>query len=188
MNADTAPPTPEKLWFPALSSSHFLADMLGAVLPGILPAALLFFGLELQTGVLLLGVLGITANVFQIPAALISGRMIPARIALISGLACASAVLTLAFFPPETPWLVLLTLMIVTGVGIAFVHPAGVTQVQSLGTLSPKIAVPVYMTCGFFGAAAGPWIAALLVESGGMKMLFYLFVPVAAEIALLAFS
>ncbi len=162
--------------FSALAASHFFADFFSAVLPGILPAALLYFHLDLGYGVILLSAIGIGANLLQIPASLIDRTGKSPRF-LVSGILLASTILILPFLPETTQFWHLALLLFLAGSGIALVHPFGLRGVHALD-FSVKVSVPLFMTCGFFGAAVAPWIASLLVSGAGMEGLLYLFVPV----------
>ncbi|MCQ2352688.1 MAG: MFS transporter [Victivallaceae bacterium] len=169
--------------FFALAASHFSADFFSAVLPGILPAALLYFHLDLGYGVILLSAIGIGANLLQIPASAIDRDKSSPRL-LVFGILLASAVLILPFLPEKTRFWHLALLLFLAGSGIALVHPLGLRGVHAL-PFSVKVSVPLFMTCGFFGAAVAPWTASLLVTFCGMKGLLFLFVPVALIVLLL---
>ena len=55
----------------ALASAHFMADMMGGLLPGFLPVALKYFHLDLGMGVFILTSMSIGCNMMQIPVALL---------------------------------------------------------------------------------------------------------------------
>ncbi len=161
----------------SLAFAHFLADMLGCMLPGFLPIALAYFDLSLGMGVLILCFTGIGSNLMQIPVALIDKTVRLPRMLLL-GLALAGLIATLGLFPKWTPVPVLCLLMLLIGTGIALVHPFGLRGIQNLTNLPPTVTTPAFMTGGFFGSAVGPFLSALLVGSFGLKGLLWMLIPV----------
>ena len=81
----------------------------------------------------------------------------------------------IGFLPANTPFLLILALILLAAIGIALVHPTGLRGVQALKGISAGMTTPVFMTGGFFGVALAPWIAGLLVERFGLKGLVIFF-------------
>ena len=115
----------------ALFSVHFMADMLGGILPGLLPVALTHFGMDLGMGVVIITCMGIGSNLLQIPISAV-GRQTRSPALLILGLAMAGLIVLLAVLPASTPFAVLCLLMLVVGAGIALVHPHGLRGIQQI--------------------------------------------------------
>lgn len=160
----------------ALFSVHFMADMLGGILPGLLPVALTHFGMDLGMGVVIITCMGIGSNLLQIPISAV-GRQTRSPALLILGLAMAGLIVLLAVLPASTPFAVLCLLMLVVGAGIALVHPHGLRGIQQIRQIASSISVSAFMTGGFFGSAVGPWVSALLVGSLGLRGLYWMLLP-----------
>ena len=164
-----------------LTGVHFLADFFSCLLPGFLPLLLRYFGLPLNVGILVVAFIGTGANLLQLPAAMLD-RTVRSPRTLVIGLLLASLILYIGLLPETTPAWALAILMLLIGSGVAIVHPHGLRGVQSIGTLSPTVSTPAFMTGGFTGAAFAPWIASLLVGNFGMRGLLWLTIPLAAAL------
>ena len=117
-----------------LSLAHFMVDLLGGTLPGVLPVALAYFKLNLGLGVVILTSMSIGCNMMQIPAALLDRhRRTPRLLAL--GLIMAGLIVLLAALPETTPFFLICLLMIIVGAGIAIVHPLGLRGTQHILSL-----------------------------------------------------
>ncbi len=156
-----------------LASAHFMADMMGGLLPGFLPAALAYFHLDLGMGVFILTSMSIGCNMMQIPVAYLDRDTRSPRLISI-GLLMAGLILLLGALPRATPVPVLCLMMLAVGAGVAIVHPAGLRGVQSIGRIAPTVSTPAFMTGGFLGSCIGPWLSATLVGNRGLKGLFFL--------------
>ena len=108
----------------ALASAHFMADMMGGLLPGFLPVALKYFHLDLGMGVFILTSMSIGCNMMQIPVALLDRSTRNPRLISI-GLLMAGLILLLGTLPSSTPVPILCLIMLTVGAGVAIVHPAG---------------------------------------------------------------
>lgn len=177
----------EKLQLPALALAHFTADMLGGILPGILPVVRSHFGLSVGGGVLLLSIMGIGSNVFQVPAGMIR-RQATLPFMMKIGLATASLIAVAFLLPAATPMIFIAGLMLIIGIGIAFVHPEGLRGVLAVGGRASPVNTSVFMISGFFGFAAGPLVGALLVENFGLAGLLGLLPLPFLVIQLLSFA
>ena len=112
-----------------LSAAHFMVDLLGGTLPGVLPVALRHFNLNLGLGVVILTSMSIGCNIMQIPAALLDRHHRTPRL-LALGLAMAGMIVLLAAMPETTPFFLICLLMLIVGAGIAIVHPLGLRGTQ----------------------------------------------------------
>lgn len=157
----------------ALASAHFMADMMGGLLPGFLPVALKYFHLDLGMGVFILTSMSIGCNMMQIPVALLDRSTRNPRLISI-GLLMAGLILLLGTLPSSTPVPILCLIMLTVGAGVAIVHPAGLRGVQNIGRIAPTVSTPTFMTGGFLGSCIGPWLSATLVGGYGLKGLFWL--------------
>jgi len=86
-----------------LSGVHFLIDMFGGMLPAILPAIMSEFGLRLSLAGIILGVLHMTSNGFQVLTGHMRARK---RIPLFLhvGLILAAGICLLGFLPRGLRW------------------------------------------------------------------------------------
>ena len=170
-----------------LSAAHFMVDLLGGTLPGVLPVALQYFKINLGLGVVILTSMSIGCNMMQIPAAMLDrNHRTPRLLAL--GLAMAGMIVLLAAMPATTPFFLICLLMLVVGAGIAIVHPLGLRGTQRINDIAPSITTPAFMTAGFLGSAIGPWISAVLLSRFELKGLYFLLIPVAVVMIALRFS
>ena len=130
----------------ALTAVHFFFDMLGGMVPAILPVIRAEFALTLKSGLFILACLYITANGVQI----LTGHMRCEKtkpLFLQLGLILATCICLLAVLPRTTavfPLLILVTL--VSGTGIAIAHPEGLRAVHALGRLPATQNCTVFVT------------------------------------------
>lgn len=170
-----------------LSAAHFMVDLLGGTLPGVLPVALQYFKINLGLGVVILTSMSIGCNMMQIPAAMLDrNHRTPRLLAL--GLAMAGMIVLLAVMPATTPFFLICLLMLIVGAGIAIVHPLGLRGTQHINDIAPSITTPAFMTAGFLGSAIGPWISAVLLSRFELKGLYFLLIPVVVVMIALRFS
>jgi len=169
-----------------LSGVHFLVDMFANMLPAILPEIRTHFALRLSLGTIVLASLMLTANGVQ----LLTGHLRSDKtrpLFLHVGLVLAAAVCLLALAPQSSLGVALIIgLGIVSGCGVAIVHPEGLRGVHALDGISPAMSTAVFMTSGFLGFASGGAIAAYLVSSHGLAGLYPLILcPVVGVAALM---
>lgn len=164
-----------------LTFSHFLADCANNALPGFLPVAMTYFGLDLTYGVMIISTMGIGCNLLQIPLAKLGGKS-SSPIWIMVGLFMLGTLGLIGLLPQNTPFIGLCLLILISALGIALVHPTGLRGVQALDALPAGMTTPIFMTGGFFGAAFSPWIAGILVERFGLKGLL-IFFPVTLVVA-----
>jgi FSR family fosmidomycin resistance protein-like MFS transporter len=162
-----------------LAGVHFLIDLFASMLPAILPAIRDEFSLSLFRAGFILVVLLMTCNGVQPlvghmralkrkPLFLHLGLIVAASICLLDALPRAS-----------NAYALMILLAVVSGFGIAIVHPEGLRAVHWLGRIPPAISTAVFMAGGFLGYASGGAVSAFLVSRYGLKGLYPLiFCPV----------
>jgi FSR family fosmidomycin resistance protein-like MFS transporter len=163
----------------ALAGVHFIIDMFAGMPPAILPAIRSEFALSLSWGGLILGVFYITCNGIQ-P---LSGHMranerrpLFLHIGLIVG-ACICLLGALPRGGSAFPAMILLA--VISGGGIAIVHPEALRAVHRLRVIPPATSTAVFMAGGFLGYASGGAVSAFLVSRFGLQGLYPLiFCPV----------
>lgn len=132
-----------------LSGVHFVADMLGNMLPAILPEIRHHFVLSLTVGSVVLLALMLTANGVQ----MLTGYLRPDKeqpLFTYIGLVLAAAVCLLALAPASRLGVAMvITLAAVSGCGIAVMHPEGLRGVHALDRIPPAISTAVFMTAGY---------------------------------------
>jgi FSR family fosmidomycin resistance protein-like MFS transporter len=156
----------------ALAGVHFLIDMFAGMLPAILPAIRDEFGLSLSLGGLVLAALYMTSNGIQ---PLIGHMRADKRrpLFLHLGLIIAASICLLGVLPRGSgAFAIMILLAVVSGCGIAIVHPEGLRAVHWLRRIPPAISTAVFMAGGFLGYASGGAISALLVSRFGLKGLY----------------
>jgi len=156
----------------ALAGVHFLIDMFAGMLPAILPAIRDEFGLSLSLGGLVLAALYMTSNGIQ---PLIGHMRADKRrpLFLHLGLIIAASICLLGALPRGSgAFAIMILLAVVSGCGIAIVHPEGLRAVHWLRRIPPAISTAVFMAGGFLGYASGGAISAFLVSRFGLKGLY----------------
>lgn len=170
----------------ALSAVHFLADMFSNILPSILPVIREEFALSLSLGVFVLVTLIMTANTVQILIGhLRADKTSPLFLHL--GLILAAGICLLAALPGSGGFPAMIALAIVSGIGIAIVHPEGLRGVHALNQIPPAISTAVFMAGGFLGFASGGIISTVLVSRSGLPGLYPLVLCPAIGILIVIF-
>jgi len=159
-----------------LSGVHFLIDMFGGMLPAILPAIMSEFGLRLSLAGIILGVLHMTSNGFQV----LTGHMRADKrmpLFLHIGLILAAGICLLGLLPRSGgAFTAMLVLAVVSGFGVAITHPESLRAVHRLRRIRPAVSTAVFMTGGFLGYASGGAVSAVLVSRWGMPGLYPLLI------------
>jgi FSR family fosmidomycin resistance protein-like MFS transporter len=155
-----------------LSGVHFLVDMFGNMLPAILPAIRAEFGLSLLLGGLVLVVLSFAANGVQ----MLTGHTRAEKntpLLLHIGLVLGATICAIGILPRSTGgfWAIA-SLAVVSGCGIAIMHPEALRAVHVLDRIPPAISTAVFMTGGFIGYACGGAISTILVSKFGLSGLY----------------
>jgi FSR family fosmidomycin resistance protein-like MFS transporter len=155
-----------------LSSVHFFIDMFPSMLPAILPAILNEFSLSLSKGGLVMAVMYLTCNGVQpLTGHLRANKRKPLFLYL--GLALGTAICLLDVLPREGgAFGGMIVLAVISGFGIAIVHPEGLRGVHRLRSIKPAVSTAVFMAGGFFGSASSGAISAFLVSRFGLRGLY----------------
>ncbi len=155
-----------------LAGVHFLIDMFASMLPAILPAIRAEFTLSLSLGGLVLVALLMTSYGVQ----LLVGHMRAGRrrpLFLHIGLILGASICLLGALPRGSgAFAIMILLAVVSGCGIAIVHPEGLRAVHWLRRIPPAISTAVFMAGGFLGYASGGAVSACLVSRFGLKGLY----------------
>lgn len=156
----------------ALAVVHFVVDMFSGMPPAILPAIRDEFGWKLPQGAFVFVVLYLTCNGVQVLTGHVrSGKRLPLLMHL--GLTLAASICLIAVLPKgKAAFPLMLLLAIVSGFGIAVVHPEALRAVHRLKRIPPSISTAVFMAGGFLGGACGGGVSALLVSRFGFKGLY----------------
>jgi FSR family fosmidomycin resistance protein-like MFS transporter len=155
-----------------LASVHFFIDMFPSMLPAILPAILNEFSLSLSKGGLVMAVMYLTCNGVQpLTGHLRANKRKPLFLYL--GLTLGTAICLLDVLPREGgAFGGMIVLAVVSGFGIAIVHPEGLRGVHRLRSIKPAVSTAVFMAGGFFGAASSGVISSFLVSRFGLRGLY----------------
>jgi FSR family fosmidomycin resistance protein-like MFS transporter len=155
----------------ALSAVHFLADMFSNILPAILPVIREEFALSLSSGIFVLVALVMTANTVQV----LTGHLRADKtrpLFLHIGLILAACICLLAVLRGPGNFPAMISLAIVSGIGIAIVHPEGLRGVHALDGIPPAVSTATFMASGFLGFASGGIISTVLVWRSGLAGLY----------------
>jgi MFS family permease len=168
----------------ALAAVHFVVDMFAGMPPAILPAIRREFALSLSRCGVVLGVLYMTCNGVQVLTGhMRAGKRKPLFLHL--GLVLSAAICLLAALPREDgAFGGMILLAVVSGCGIAIVHPEGLRAVHRLGRIPPEVSTAVFMAGGFLGYAGGGGISAFLVSRFGFQGLYPLVICSVAGVAM----
>jgi FSR family fosmidomycin resistance protein-like MFS transporter len=168
----------------ALAAAHFVVDLFSGMPPAILPAIRDEFALSLSRGGFVLVALYLTCNGVQV----LTGHMRSSKsrpLLLHLGLLLAGGVCLVGILPRGAgAFPAMLLLAIVSGVGIALVHPEGLRGVHRLKRISPAVSTAVFMAGGFLGYASGGAVSAFLVSRFGFQGLYPLIICSVVSITL----
>ena len=153
----------------ALAGVHFIVDLFAGMPPAILPAIRDEFALSLSRGGFILVALYLTCNGVQVLIGHVrAGKRKPLLMHL--GLLLSAGICLLAVVPKASGGFeAMLLLAVVSGFGIAIVHPEGLRAVHRLKRISPAVSTAVFMAGGFLGYASGGGISVLLVSRYGFR-------------------
>ena len=163
----------------ALAAVHFFIDIFPSMLPAILPAIRAEFSMSLSMGGLVMAVMYLTCNGVQpLIGHLRANKRRPLFLHL--GLVLGSVICLLGVLPRGVgAFGGMILLAVVSGFGIAIVHPEGLRGVHRLRSIPPAVSTAVFMAGGFLGFASGGVISAFLVSRFGLQGLYpLLFCPV----------
>jgi len=169
-----------------LASVHFFIDIFASMLPPILPAIQSEFSLSLSKGGLVMAVMYLTCNGVQpLIGHLRANKRKPLLLHL--GLVLGTVICLLGALPREGgAFAGMILLAVISGFGIAMVHPEGLRGVHRLRRIKPAVSTAVFMAGGFLGYASGGVISAFLVSRFGLRGLYPLMLfPVVSIILVL---
>jgi FSR family fosmidomycin resistance protein-like MFS transporter len=153
------------------------------MLPAILPAIRAEFSLSLSKAGLIMAVLYLTCNGVQpLTGHLRANKHKPLFLHI--GLVLGSVICLLGAVPRGGAFVGMILLAIVSGFGIAIVHPEGLRGIHRLRSIKPAVSTAVFMAGGFVGFAGGGVISAYLVERFGLPGLYPLMLCPLVGIAL----
>jgi FSR family fosmidomycin resistance protein-like MFS transporter len=155
-----------------LAGVHFIIDMFASMLPAILPAIREEFSLSLSLGGLVLAVMLMTSNGLQpLVGHMRADKRRPLFLHL--GLILAAGICLLGVLPRGgNAFTIMILLAVVSGCGIAIVHPEGLRAVHWLRRIPPAVSTAVFMAGGFLGYASGGAASAFLVSRFGLQGLY----------------
>jgi len=155
-----------------LAGVHFVVDLFAGMPPAILPAIREQFGWELSQGASVLVVLYLTCNGVQVLTGHVRSRD-RRPLLLHLGLLMGAGICLLGLVPRgRGSFGTMVLLAVISGVGIAVVHPTGLRAVHRLKRIPPAVSTAVFMAGGFVGYAGGGGVAALLVSRYGFRGLY----------------
>jgi len=159
-----------------LASVHFFIDIFASMLPAILPAIRAEFSLSLSAGGLVMAVMYLTCNGVQtLTGHLRANKRKPLFLHL--GLILGSVICLFGVLPRGSgAFGGMILLAVVSGFGIAIVHPEGLRGVHRLRRIKPAVSTAVFMAGGFLGYASGGAISAFLVSRFGLPGLYPLMI------------
>ncbi|MDH7599593.1 MAG: MFS transporter, partial [Sedimentisphaerales bacterium] len=162
-----------------------LADMYSNILPPILPALRQQFGLNLFKASVLVVLLLLSSNWFQVLAGHLRSDK-QDRWFMYLGLVLAAVISAIGLVPPGTHAMWSMAgLTILAGAGIAMVHPDALRSVHRLSRIPGATSTGIFMASGFVGYAIAGWASTALVSRWGLKALSVLGVlPVLGILAL----
>ena len=148
----------------ALASVHFVVDLFSGMPPAILPAIREEFTLSLSRGGFVMVALYLTCNGVQVLTGHVrAGKRRPLLLHL--GLLLSAGVCLVGILPKGAgAYPSMLLLAVVSGIGIALVHPEGLRGVHRLKRIPPAVSTAVFMAGGFLGYASGGAVSAFLLR------------------------
>jgi FSR family fosmidomycin resistance protein-like MFS transporter len=170
-----------------LSAVHFFIDMFAGMLPPLLPAIREEFALSLLMGGLLVIALNMTSNGIQVLTGHTRARK---RVPLLLhiGLMLGAGICLLGLLPKtDYVFVPLFVLALVSGCGIAVVHPEALRAVHHLRRIPPAVSTAVFMAGGFLGYASSGAVSTVLVSRFGLRGLYPLVLCPAVGILLVIF-
>ena len=170
-----------------LSAVHFFIDMFAGMLPPLLPAIMDEFALSLPLCVFLVVALNMTSNGVQV----LTGHMRARKrmpLFLHIGLMLGAGICLLGLLPRTSYVFVpLFVLALVSGCGIAVVHPESLRAVHHLRRIPPAVSTAVFMAGGFLGYASSGAVSTVLVSRFGLRGLYPLVLCPAVGVLLVIF-
>jgi len=155
----------------ALTFAHMIADVyVGLIAPVLIPMRDRY-GISLAALIVITSLLVFASNIFQIPVGHL--RATWTRPWLIWGGVLLAGVSVFMPCLPATPGSAagMAALAVLSGLGVATVHPEGLRAVHGLDTISSSLSTAVFMVAGFMGFSGGALLSATLTEHFGLEPL-----------------
>jgi FSR family fosmidomycin resistance protein-like MFS transporter len=170
-----------------LSAVHFFIDMFAGMLPPLLPAIREEFALSLSLGGLLVIALNMTSNGIQVLTGHTRARKrVPLFLHI--GLILGAGICLLGLLPRTGYVFVpLFALALVSGCGVAVVHPEALRAVHHLRRIPSAVSTAVFMAGGFLGYASSGAVSTVLVSRFGLRGLYPLVLCPAVGVLLVIF-
>ncbi|MCF7956974.1 MAG: hypothetical protein K9M57_00860 [Phycisphaerae bacterium] len=162
----------------SLTAIHYFVDMFGGMLPVLLPEIRHEFPISDMSSWWLIIVMGLVCNGVQ----MLVGHLRSDKTTVFFlpiGVVLATSVVFIGVLPPDghaTFWLFFI--VIVSGIGIAMVHPEGFRAVHTIKIISPSTCSAIFMTGGILGYGGGAWMSSELVGRWGFGSM-WIFAPIA---------
>ncbi|GAA2116527.1 MFS transporter [Actinomadura alba] len=157
-----------------LALVHAVNDVLTAILGALLPTLQVRFAASTATLALLVAVFTISSSVTQPVLGALADRAGQRRVAA-AGVALAAISLSLVGVAHSIP--LLLSLLVLGGIGSAALHPVSTSIVGGPSSKNPGLAVGLFTAGGMAGFAAGPVLILYLVASHGTGITPWLMLP-----------
>lgn len=163
----------------ALTTVHFLNDTIAGMFPAVLPEIRIQFEWNLSTVNWVLFAITLVCNLGQVA----TGHLRPDKekpllmpIGLIISVAiCFLFLLSNSAFAFQG----MVILAVVTGFGVAIVHPEGLRAVHALDQIPNSIATTIFVTAGALGFACGGYFGSFFVSTFGLKgLMWFTLIPV----------
>jgi len=169
------------VWLAALG--HLFTDLNQGAVPALLPFFIADYQLSYAAAAGLVAALSVASTVIQPLFGFYADRLskpwlIPAGVALAG---CGVAFSTLM-----TDYWFAVTMVVLSGIGIAAFHPEGARLVHNHAGEKKATAMSVFAVGGQMGIALGPIMAAVVVSAWGLRGTAFLAVPFAFMAAFLA--
>jgi len=162
------------LYWLLLVIAHFLTDMMGGVLPPVLPEIMRRYQVLLFGAAGLLAISGLASNAGQVFFGRVCDRNPGVRrfLPIMPLVACAPLFLGFA-----GSYGILAVLVLVGGLSLSLFHPVGVREVQMLPGVPRGAFVSIFLAVGFCGWACGSYVGARIVADLGVRWLCLLGLP-----------
>lgn len=164
---------------------HVASDGFAGMLPVVMPVMMEVFDLGEARGITLLAIFGLVCNWAQV----VIGHLRPERVRPLfapMGLVLVVGMCFVGFLPAsETAWPMLCAIVVATGLGVAFTHPEGLRMVHRLDEIPGGMATTVFLQGGFAGASGAAFLAGVLVQAYGLKVMLAFAAAPAIALALM---
>jgi FSR family fosmidomycin resistance protein-like MFS transporter len=162
----------------AITLIHFLNDTIGGMFPAVLPEIRIQFDWNLATVNWVLFSITLICNFAQVA----TGHLRPDKqkpLLMPLGLIITVAICFLFLLGNSAfAFQGMVVLAIVTGFGIAIIHPEGLRAVHALDKIPNSIAITVFVTGGVLGFACGGYFGSFFVFRFGLQgLMWFLVVP-----------